>query len=203
MVDIGCSVFARIRPSKDRLNDKWGKHGCRVESKCAEKQHSVEFEQVFCDDSNNEVYEQTSSSLVNKLVEGYSGCIMLYGQTGSGKTFTVMGENGLVSSSVNGVISALELEEGKKTIFFSVIQVYGKNTEMLAEGLLKNVDPIADLKTLLAKANTRKRIASTTHNVQSSRAHTIYRLDLIRCDNINREYKSRLDIVDLGEFQAQ
>ena len=41
--------------------------------------------------STNEVYEKTSSSLLDSVVKGYNACVFAYGTTGSGKTYTMTG----------------------------------------------------------------------------------------------------------------
>jgi Kinesin motor domain len=44
-------------------------------------------------DSNTEVYTNTSKKIVEASLQGYNGTIIAYGQTGSGKTYTMMGSD--------------------------------------------------------------------------------------------------------------
>ena len=41
--------------------------------------------------SQDEVYEQSATEIIQSVVEGYNGTIMCYGQTGAGKTYTMTG----------------------------------------------------------------------------------------------------------------
>lgn len=41
--------------------------------------------------SQEEVYNDLGTEVVDCAFEGYNACVFAYGQTGSGKTFTMMG----------------------------------------------------------------------------------------------------------------
>lgn len=43
--------------------------------------------------SQDEVYEQSSTEIIQSVVEGYNGTILCYGQTGAGKTYTMAGSS--------------------------------------------------------------------------------------------------------------
>ncbi|XP_055028830.2 uncharacterized protein [Misgurnus anguillicaudatus] len=53
--------------------------------------------------SQRDVYESTTKSLVEYLMQGYNGCVIVYGSTGSGKTHTMQGSS--ISSKQRGIIS--------------------------------------------------------------------------------------------------
>ena len=51
------------------------------------------FDSVFAENSEqNEVFEQTTAPLIERLMEGFNATILAYGQTNSGKTFTLLGD---------------------------------------------------------------------------------------------------------------
>ena len=57
------------------------------------KEISYEYDFVFGENSTQEeIYENTTASLIKQVVEGYSATIMAYGATGSGKTYTMVGK---------------------------------------------------------------------------------------------------------------
>jgi len=55
---------------------------------------NYKFNRVFGPKSTTEeVYEQTTGSLIDPLFQGYNCTVITYGQSGSGKTYTMMGYN--------------------------------------------------------------------------------------------------------------
>ncbi|XP_052009052.1 kinesin-like protein KIF3A [Xyrauchen texanus] len=53
--------------------------------------------------SQRDVYDSTAKSLVEDLMEGYNGCVIVYGSPGSGKTHTMQGSS--ISAKHMGIIS--------------------------------------------------------------------------------------------------
>ena len=50
------------------------------------------FDGVFdWNNSQSEIYDDTSAPIIANVLEGYNGTIFAYGQTGTGKTHTMMG----------------------------------------------------------------------------------------------------------------
>jgi hypothetical protein len=58
-----------------------------------EKSKSWEFDHVFLNSTQEEVFEDTKA-LITSAIDGFNVCIFAYGQTGSGKTFTMFGPSG-------------------------------------------------------------------------------------------------------------
>lgn len=50
------------------------------------------FNTILHNATQDDVYDQTASHIVNSAVAGYNGTVMCYGQTGAGKTFTMLGQ---------------------------------------------------------------------------------------------------------------
>ena len=61
------------------------------------------FDYVFSEkDSQEQVYNQCSRTIVKSVLDGYNGTIFAYGQTGTGKTYTMEGD--VQSSAERGVL---------------------------------------------------------------------------------------------------
>mmetsp|Transcript_8266 Transcript_8266/g.10488 ORF Transcript_8266/g.10488 Transcript_8266/m.10488 type:complete len:1144 (+) Transcript_8266:213-3644(+) len=59
-----------------------------------EGEYDFSFDKVFKEKTAQEdVYNETTSPLAQKLVDGYNTALIAFGQSGSGKTYTMMGEN--------------------------------------------------------------------------------------------------------------
>jgi len=54
-------------------------------------QWKFSFEKILHNASQDEVYEQSATEIIQSVVEGYNGTIFCYGQTGAGKTYTMTG----------------------------------------------------------------------------------------------------------------
>ena len=51
------------------------------------------FDSVFdWNNSQEQIYEDTSAPIISSVLEGYNGTIFAYGQTGTGKTHTMTGK---------------------------------------------------------------------------------------------------------------
>jgi len=49
------------------------------------------FPTILHNATQDDVYDQTASGIVQSVVKGYNGTVMCYGQTGSGKTYSMLG----------------------------------------------------------------------------------------------------------------
>lgn len=49
------------------------------------------FDSVLTKESQAELYAKLVAPLVDRVLEGYNGCVFTYGQTASGKTYTMGG----------------------------------------------------------------------------------------------------------------
>ena len=84
------SVFARVRAgteNSDEIGLVDGKPGSL-------RARNLEFHLDCCFDekaSQMDVFDAVGKGIVDKVVEGFNGCILAYGQTGSGKTHTMVG----------------------------------------------------------------------------------------------------------------
>ena len=49
------------------------------------------FDKLLHNSSQEDVFDQCSKDIVNSVIDGFNGTVMVYGQTGAGKTFTMSG----------------------------------------------------------------------------------------------------------------
>jgi len=189
---------------------------------------SWEFANVFDQQSaQQDVYERCGMRLAIGLVNGASGALIVYGQTGSGKTHTMFGPpnraDGLLPKVADEVLAALELRRAsgfEVHLAVSLIEVFGQDVSNLLGGEIganraqnqrmsqKYVlegrcdEPVPDRETflsLLARAEDRKRKASTKMNERSTRAHTLVILKLRQRSSAQESFvESCLSLVDLG-----
>ena len=69
------------------------------------KEISYEYDFVFGENSTQEeIYENTTASLIKQVVEGYSATIMAYGATGSGKTYTMVGKGDKIGLMIRSFV---------------------------------------------------------------------------------------------------
>jgi len=95
------------------------------------KEISYEYDFVFGENSTQEeIYENTTASLIKQVVEGYSATIMAYGATGSGKTYTMVGKGdkiGLMIRSIRDLFNFVNSQQNKVyNIKISYIEVYNE-----------------------------------------------------------------------------
>jgi hypothetical protein len=95
---VSIAIIVRVRPLNKREIELGGEECITItnsnqitltklnkENKKINK--SFTFDKVFGKDSTQEeVYKETSKKLLNRITNGFPGCIFAYGQTGSGKS---------------------------------------------------------------------------------------------------------------------
>ncbi len=58
-------------------------------------EHAFAFDRVFWSDaSQEELFDQVATPLIDHCFAGYNSCCFAYGQTGSGKTYSMFGDFG-------------------------------------------------------------------------------------------------------------
>ena len=111
-------------------------------------------EHIFADSATNQqVYDQQCSDIVQSVMDGYNGTIFLYGQTKSGKTYTMLGSDdqpGLLHYALRDVfLKRAELKDkfGIK-VYISYLEIYN-------EVLIDLLNPKGDPATLKIKEDQR------------------------------------------------
>ncbi|OAY62739.1 125 kDa kinesin-related protein, partial [Ananas comosus] len=169
------------------------------------------FDKVFGPTSKQkDLFDQSISSIVNEVLEGYNCTIFAYGQTGTGKTYTMEGEAQCAEYSMKVTFLELYNEEitdllapdeskfsedkSKKPI---ALMEDGKGG-VFVRGLEEEVVYSAgEIYKILDKGSAKRRTAETLLNKQSSRSHSIFSItihikectpegeEMIKCGKLN------------------
>ncbi|KAF6256323.1 P-loop containing nucleoside triphosphate hydrolase protein, partial [Scenedesmus sp. NREL 46B-D3] len=150
--------------------------------------------------STRAIYEETTQSLIRKLVNGFNSTVFAYGQTSSGKTHTMRGtadEPGIIAMAVQEVFGLIEsLQDREFLLRVSYMELYNEDiNDLLAPENLKlpiheskeNGVYVAGLREdivvspeqvleLLREGEANRHIGATKMNEGSSRSHTVFRM---------------------------
>ncbi|KAH9967454.1 kinesin-domain-containing protein [Russula dissimulans] len=190
---------------------------------------SFSFDRVFephC--MQEEVFEEISQ-LAQSCTDGYNVCIFAYGQTGSGKSFTMEGGSttetvGMIPRAVDQVFQVAEELKSKGweyTLEGQFLEIYNETiNDLLGKGefdkkkheikhekgstrvtdvVIQQLRSPAQVRSLLAAANSRRTVAATLMNERSSRSHSVFTLR-IRGTNTHtgQVCEGALNLVDLA-----
>ena len=167
------------------------------------KEISYEYDFVFGEKTTQEeVYDNTTASLIKQVVEGYSATIMAYGATGSGKTYTMVGQGdkvGLMIRSIRDLFNFVNSQQNKVyNIKISYIEIYNEvlkdllsekkstpeirtdpNKGVIIQGAeLIKVNSEKEAFKLINLGNKRRTEKQTDRNIFSSRSHAILQIYL-------------------------
>lgn len=169
-----------------------------------------------------EIYRTLAQPIVAKALEGYNGTIFTYGLTCSGKTYTMVGNNvspGIIPLAVTDIFNTIKSSDDRKYLVrIGYIEIYNDRIFDLFDnrrpglGIFDVQDnTIVDQKEFIVNSkeevfeffkvgNSRKKMAETINNENSSRSHTIFRLS-IESDSVENSDDpkiSQLYLVDLA-----
>jgi centromeric protein E len=152
------TVGVRIRP----LNSREITNGCTsiwlnpnlstIKEKSGAR--SFVFDQVYPDYTESlDIFKEQCSSVIEKSISGYNGCIFCYGQTGSGKTHTMHGSlkqnPGLVPLSIDKIFSLIQNSSGKEFLIrCSYIELYNESINDLLNPASINLQLAEDRRVL-------------------------------------------------------
>ncbi|MFT7806193.1 kinesin-like protein KIF16B [Arapaima gigas] len=157
--------------------------------------------------SQEKVFKDLGSDVLNAAFEGYNACIFAYGQTGSGKSYTMMGnpgDAGLIPRICEGLFSRISdmsrFDEASFRTEVSYLEIYNERVRDLlrrksnktfnlrvrehpkdgpyVEDLSKHlVQNYSDVEDLMEAGNLNRTTASTGMNDVSSRSHAIFTIN--------------------------
>ena len=171
------------------------------------------FDQVYDESVTQEyIYMNTASRIVESVIDGFNGTIFAYGQTGTGKTFTMEGVNdppelrGIIPRAFQQIFDLIAARGGQNTEFLvraSYLEIYNeeirdllsKNTANKLE-LKENPDAgvyVRDLTSYVVKSTREcdklrdfgaknRHVGATAMNQDSSRSHSIYTITVESCE---------------------
>ena len=179
-----------------------------------------------CDQA--EIYKNTTSNLIKKVVDGFNATIFAYGATGSGKTYTMVGNSdncGIMIRTIKDLFSIVNKDKEKKYIVkISYIEIYNEVIKDLLSSESK--PPPLDLRTdpqkgvviqgaefkivtnevdaykIILRGNKRRTEKATDFNESSSRSHALLQIYLEIQENVitfkNEFTFGKLILVDLA-----
>ena len=193
------------------------------------KEITYEYDFVFGENSTQEeVYENTTASLINQVVEGYSATIMAYGATGSGKTYTMVGKGEKVGLMIRAIrdlfnfVNTQKLQDKIYNIKITYIEVYNE----ILKDLLSDKKTSPEIRTdpnkgviiqgaecikvnseneafkLINLGNKRRTEKQTERNKFSSRSHAVLQiyLEIQEQQNIGNNYPNFNSDISFGKL---
>jgi len=188
------------------------------------KQLQFIFDRVFDSVSTNvDVFEGSTKSLINSLLDGYNCSVFAYGATGAGKTHTMLGNKedlGITYRTVAELFSEIE-RQGKHREFnlcVSYLEIYNEIVQDLlhktgplhlredgkCEVIVAGLKPIAitsaeELLLLLAEGNKNRTQYPTDANKESSRSHAVFQVYIEITNKLDSQVQRvKLSMIDLA-----
>ncbi|KAF5280415.1 hypothetical protein FQR65_LT03224 [Abscondita terminalis] len=173
------------------------------------------------------VYNDLGTEVVECAFQGYNACVFAYGQTGSGKTFTMMGSpdnQGLIPRICKALFERMSEDSKKGTthrVHVSYLEIYqervadllrGRSSSLRVREHPKKGPYVEGLTTCLVtnyghiqecmnRGNAHRTTAATNMNDVSSRSHAIFTITFVQagyCNGIPSETVSKIHLVDLA-----
>eukprot|EP01060_Flectonema_neradi_P017641 TRINITY_DN2449_c2_g1_i2.p1 TRINITY_DN2449_c2_g1~~TRINITY_DN2449_c2_g1_i2.p1 ORF type:complete len:1766 (+),score=567.58 TRINITY_DN2449_c2_g1_i2:109-5406(+) len=225
-------VFVRVRPLNQReinsgQQSVWSRTEQSLYSEIQGKEkNNFHVNQVFGETcETEEVFNKSTKDIIAHAIQGWSGTVFAYGQTSSGKTHTMMGSNehsGIVQLALHYMWQEIERDTDADFIVrCTCMEVYNERLTDLHTGIeldileSKNSDPVlkGETPTLVSSADhaierisqalEKRHVAKTNMNDQSSRSHTIFRIQIDRMPkNGKSSTRSLLHLVDLAGSES-
>jgi hypothetical protein len=175
--------------------------------------------------SQEAVFEKLGRPLVENALAGFNSSIIAYGQTGSGKTYSIFGppgslgtqEEGLIPRVCKSILQSLHVPTPgtQHKVFVSILEIYledvfdllqrrkelkvrGDSSGFSVVGLKSvQVQEYSEVEKLICQAESQKTFAATAIHDRSSRAHTIFQLELRSITN-NTTRTAKVVLADLA-----
>ncbi|KAL4921066.1 P-loop containing nucleoside triphosphate hydrolase protein [Aspergillus aurantiobrunneus] len=205
VIDDRCLVFD---PPEDNPVHKFSRsvvpNGKRV------KDQTFAFDRIFDQNSGQgEVYESTTRSLLDSVLEGYNATVFAYGATGCGKTHTITGtpqQPGIIFLTMQELFERIDERSGEKQteLSLSFLEIYNEtirdllvpggskggltlredtNKAVSVAGLSshspKSVQEVMDM---IMKGNANRTMSPTEANATSSRSHAVLQINVAQKD---------------------
>ncbi|OJJ51293.1 hypothetical protein ASPZODRAFT_127350 [Penicilliopsis zonata CBS 506.65] len=207
VIDDRCLVFD---PPEDNPVQKFSRSvvpkGKRV------KDQTFCFDRIFDQNaSQGEVYESTTRTLLDSVLDGYNATVFAYGATGCGKTHTITGtaqQPGIIFMTMQELFERIDERAGEKTteISLSYLEIYnetirdllvvgGSNNKgglMLREDSNQSVSVsglsshhpqnVQEVMDMIMRGNECRTMSPTEANATSSRSHAVLQINVAQKD---------------------
>ncbi|RMX36700.1 hypothetical protein pdam_00015831 [Pocillopora damicornis] len=234
-------VAVRVRPLNKRERDMDAKVCIQMEGKkttitnpgSEDKDFTYDFSYWSADSSDRhfasqeQVFEDLGTDVIQAAFEGYNACIFAYGQTGAGKSYSMMGQEtapGLIPRICQGLYARMESSGDDKTEFrteVSYLEIYNERVgdllrpakgrekfnlkvrEHPKEGPYVQGQFIGVIRELVDPESCShcRTVASTNMNDVSSRSHAIFTILFTQAKfytDMPSETVSKIHLVDLA-----
>jgi kinesin family member 15 len=209
-------VFVRVRPEEEKSSVL--PFTISAKSLLEKTGQIYEFDHVFSDWSQTELFKRCALPLVQGALDGYNSTLFAYGQTGSGKTYTIQGEAGEDEGIAPRALKYLySKKDSKMSIRVSFIEIYNERAAdlvgesnnlilresgeggVVVEGLdVRECEDVEEAMGLYSRGVLARKTASTASNERSSRSHCIFTVYLAIRSGMGITRVSRLNLVDLA-----
>ncbi|KAJ5574328.1 uncharacterized protein N7459_008755 [Penicillium hispanicum] len=205
VIDDRCLVFD---PPEDNPVQKFSRsvvpNGKRV------KDQTFAFDRIFDQNtSQGEVYESTTRSLLDNVLDGYNATVFAYGATGCGKTHTITGtaqQPGIIFMTMQELFERIDERSSEKAteVSLSYLEIYNETIrDLLVPGGTKgglmlredtnqsvsvaglsshhpqNVQQVMDM---IMRGNECRTMSPTEANATSSRSHAVLQINVAQRD---------------------
>ncbi|CAD8080036.1 unnamed protein product [Paramecium sonneborni] len=183
--------------------------------------------------TQEQVFDKIGISTIESFLNGFNFCIFAYGQTGTGKTYTMQGKglDGLQNEEIHfglqpRLIQQLFVNLPKEqtwSIKCTYLEIYNEQLidllndtkqlpltirEDLKRVYVENLTEIVassynDILSLLQRGNNNRHVSATQMNLESSRSHSVFTIQLEQKIQGIYTRKSKLNFVDLAGSERQ
>ncbi|POS73636.1 kinesin motor domain-containing protein [Diaporthe helianthi] len=225
VVDHRCLVFD---PPEDNPMQKFSRSVVPASGKKV-KDQVFAFDRIFDENvTQAEVYESTTKTLLDSVLDGYNATVFAYGATGCGKTHTITGtaaQPGIIFMTMQELFEKIAERDEKTTeITLSYLEIYNETIRDLLvpggskQGLMLREDSnqavtVAGLTThrpkdvqevmdMIVQGNEYRTVSPTAANETSSRSHAVLQINVAQKDrnaSVNEPHTmATLSIIDLA-----
>ncbi|CAD8181370.1 unnamed protein product [Paramecium pentaurelia] len=185
------------------------------------------------DSTQEQVFDKIGNSTLQSFLDGLNCCIFAYGQTGAGKTYTMQGKGydditndsvhlGLQPRLIQQLFNELP-KENNWIIKCTYLEIYNEQLiDLLNDAkpipltiredskrvYVENLTEIAaasfsDILSLMQRGLANRHVSATQMNLESSRSHSIFTLQLEQRNKGMYTRKSKMNFVDLAGSERQ
>ena len=174
------------------------------------KDQTFAFDRIFDENvTQAEVYEATTRSLLDSVLDGYNATVFAYGATGCGKTHTITGtaqQPGIIFLTMQELFERIsEVTEDKVTeISLSYLEIYNETIrDLLSPNLTKgglmlredanqtvsvaglsshHPQSVEEVMDMIVRGNELRTMSPTEANATSSRSHAVLQINVAQKD---------------------
>lgn len=186
------------------------------------------FDHVFSKEATTqEIFDKVAAEHVWSSMDGKNATVFAYGVTSSGKTYTMRGKRnspGVIPLAIEGVFSAIQQTPDREFLLrVSYLEIYNevindlldpartnlklredKNHGVYVENIKEEVVlSFEHILSLIAAGEAHRHVGATNFNAESSRSHTIFRLNIESTIPQTMDIRqSNLNLIDLAGSES-